>query len=202
MFQLGYVSHELAAVRRHVSFFLGCRVEAQGSSEDCHGLCWHCMTPWHLHVVTVFLSHKPTSHMALQRLKRCITWDLISGPMTCQPERGRIKMGVLDGKQQDVVSSLHACFKHASHFAVSRWCYLHTCSPNSHGPGVQTHHAWHSLGSLKMLLPASAFTTCSAAKYPMNTLFGNVDSQNVTFEDMQYYFPLMLKLADTSPEGF
>lgn len=36
----------------------------------------------------------------------------------------------------------------------------------------------------------------------MNTLFGNVDSQNVTFEDMQYYFPLMLKLADTSPEGF
>lgn len=58
------------------------------------------------------------------------------------------------------------------------------------------------LGILQTHLPASVFSACCTQKFPMNTLFADVDGFSVSFEEMQKYLPLILAFYDVSPMGF
>ena len=83
------------------------------------------------------------------------------------------KIGLMDGKQNEVVGFLALSY-----------------SKNQ-----------RNLGQLKLLLPSSAFTQCAESMAPGNSLFRNVDPSNVKFENMQFYFALLLALFQMNPQG-
>ena len=58
-----------------------------------------------------------------------------------------------------------------------------------------------ALGLVKTYLPGSVFMDCSAKKWPMNTLFPDIDGSNVNFEDLKRYKSLVLALYEVSPMG-
>lgn len=59
----------------------------------------------------------------------------------------------------------------------------------------------HWSGLLKMYLPATTFIKCAAAKPPLNTLFVDIDSNKISYVNLEDYLDLMLALYDLSPEG-
>ena len=58
-----------------------------------------------------------------------------------------------------------------------------------------------SSGALQMYIPAKVYLDCATQKWPLNTLFPDVDGASVGFEQLQSYLPLVLALYDLSPMG-
>ena len=57
------------------------------------------------------------------------------------------------------------------------------------------------LGAIKLHLPVEAFIACSQQKRPDNTLFPDVCSFNVGYDDLETYLPLVLGCFEVTPEG-
>lgn len=56
-------------------------------------------------------------------------------------------------------------------------------------------------GCLKAHLPTDALIKCKAQEPPQNTIFGLVPNvSSIGYDDMMQYFPLVLALAELSPQ--
>ena len=54
---------------------------------------------------------------------------------------------------------------------------------------------------VKSNISVDAFVTCATTKKPDNTLFPDVNSYNIGYEDMERYFDLILGIFKLRPEG-
>ena len=107
----------------------------------------------------------------------------------------------LDGKEAAAKSAHDGISMNFFNWTLSCVLYLlrkYFFHESSH---AKKHTANAISGAVQMYLPASVFSDCATKKWPLNTLFPDVDRSSVGFDQLQTYLPLVLALYDLSPMG-